>query len=136
VDYAPPAVYTADYGLPAAYAPPVGGTGSVTLAPVSPSVIEYAHGRYELRGDGVTTPYTWVWVPNPPPAPPPAPPPPAAPPAAAPPAEPPPVSDAAPPRPRDRLYRWTDERGVAHWTNRPDAVPSEYRTPAPPDARQ
>src|SRR5262245_59025954 len=38
-------------------------------------------GRYELRGDGVTTPYVWAWIPNPPPPPPPAAPPPAEPPA-------------------------------------------------------
>ena len=44
---------------------------------VYPTVIYYAHGRYELRGDGIQTPYQWVWIPNPPPPPPP----PAAPPA-------------------------------------------------------
>lgn len=38
--------------------------------PPLPTVIQYPHGRYELRGDGVTTAYQWVWVPNPPPAPP------------------------------------------------------------------
>jgi hypothetical protein len=50
-----------------AYAPP----------PTHPTVINYPHGRYELRGDGIQTPYQWVWIPNPPPPPPP----PAAPPA-------------------------------------------------------
>src|SRR5262249_54988627 len=25
-------------------------------------VVQYPHGRYELRGDGVTTAYQWVWV--------------------------------------------------------------------------
>ena len=40
-----------------------------------PTVINYPHGRYELRGDGVSTAYQWVWIPNPPP-PPAAPPPP------------------------------------------------------------
>src|SRR2546427_5342754 len=34
--------------------------------PPMPSVVEYPHGRYELRGDGVTAPYAWVWIPNPP----------------------------------------------------------------------
>jgi hypothetical protein len=34
----------------------------------------YPHGRYVLRGDGITVAYRWVWVPNPPPSPPPAPP--------------------------------------------------------------
>jgi len=42
-----------------------------------PTVINYPHGRYELRGDGIQTPFQWVWIPNPPPPPPP----PAAPPA-------------------------------------------------------
>jgi hypothetical protein len=41
--------------------------------PVYPTVVQYPHGRYELRGDGVTTLYQWVWLPNPPPPPPPPP---------------------------------------------------------------
>ncbi|MFQ5792614.1 MAG: hypothetical protein ACE5JI_19250 [Acidobacteriota bacterium] len=41
------------------------------VPPPQPSVIYYPHGRYELRGDGVTTAYQWVWIPNPPPPPPP-----------------------------------------------------------------
>jgi len=49
-----------------------------TPAPVPrySNVVRYPHGRYELRGDGVTTAYQWVWIPNPPPPPaaPPAPP--------------------------------------------------------------
>src|SRR2546428_13029657 len=53
-------------------------------APPYPTVVQYPHGRYELRGDGIQMPYQWVWIPNPPlpppppaaaPAPPPAPPP-------------------------------------------------------------
>jgi hypothetical protein len=52
------------------YAPP--SVAYFTPPPTS-TVIQYPHGRYELRGDGVTTPYMWVWIPNPPP-PPPAPP--------------------------------------------------------------
>ena len=35
-----------------------------------PTVVQYSHGRYELRGDGFQTPYQWVWIPNPPPPPP------------------------------------------------------------------
>jgi hypothetical protein len=27
-------------------------------------VVHYAHGRHELRGDGVSVPYAWVWIPN------------------------------------------------------------------------
>ncbi|PYM89799.1 MAG: hypothetical protein DME04_25165 [Candidatus Rokuibacteriota bacterium] len=34
------------------------------------TVVEYPHGRYELRGDGIKTPYQWVWIPKPPPPPP------------------------------------------------------------------
>jgi len=36
-----------------------------------PTVVQYPHGRYELRGDGITVAYHWVWIPNPPPPPPP-----------------------------------------------------------------
>jgi len=49
-----------------------------TPAPAPPprysNVVRYPHGRYELRGDGINTPYQWVWIPNPPPPPPAAPP--------------------------------------------------------------
>ena len=57
------------------YASPPAITTSPAVAPPSGTVVQYAHGRYELRGDGVAVPYTWVWVPNlpPPPPPPPAP---------------------------------------------------------------
>jgi len=48
------------------YAPP-----AYTPPPTYPTVVQYAHGRYELRGDGIQTPYQWVWIPNPPPPPPP-----------------------------------------------------------------
>jgi hypothetical protein len=60
----PPAVYTAP---PAVYA----------AAPAPPAIrreVVYAHGRHVLLGDGVTTTYQWVWVPNPPAGPPPPPP--------------------------------------------------------------
>jgi hypothetical protein len=58
---------------------------SAPPAPATPAVqreVIYPHGRHVLYGDGVTTAYRWVWVPNPPPPPPPAltPPPAAAPP--------------------------------------------------------
>jgi hypothetical protein len=58
-------------------APPHSGPvhGQSAPAPPAPRVVEYPTGRYELRGDGISTPYTWVWIPNPPPAPPPPPPP-------------------------------------------------------------
>jgi len=62
---APPAVIAPIYAFPAPVviaAPPP--------PPAAPTVVEYPHGRYELRGDGIRVPYTWVWIPNPPPAPP------------------------------------------------------------------
>ena len=52
---APPAYYA-----PApAYAPPP--------APAIQREVVYPHGRHMLYGDGVTTAYQWVWVPNAPP---------------------------------------------------------------------
>jgi hypothetical protein len=72
-------------------------------------VVEYPTGRYELRGDGVAVPHVWVWVPKPPPGPPDA-------------------GPAAADRPARQLYRWTDEEGAEHWTDRRDAVPPRYRT--------
>ena len=61
--YSYPTVYTAVpvYAVPA----------QVLAVPAAPAVVQYPHGRYELRGDGVTTLYFWVWIPNPPPPPPP-----------------------------------------------------------------
>jgi outer membrane lipoprotein SlyB len=64
------------------------------VVPATPTAVVYPTGRYELRGDGITTPYQWVWIPTPPPPPPP-PPAPAAPPPP-PPAPPPPPSPAPP----------------------------------------
>jgi hypothetical protein len=48
------------------------------VAPRPAPTVDYPHGRFELRGDGVRTAYHWVWVPKvpPPPPPPPAPDPP------------------------------------------------------------
>ena len=58
--YAPPPVYTA----PPIYVPVVGplASNSMPAAPARPSVIEYPEGRYEFRGDGVSTPYHWVCI--------------------------------------------------------------------------
>ncbi|MCI0548659.1 MAG: hypothetical protein L0027_15410 [Candidatus Rokubacteria bacterium] len=115
--YAPPVYYEGSstynvfYSPPASYAPPV------SYAPAAPRVVEFPTGRYELHGDGFSSPYTWVWVPNPPPAPPTAPPSSAPVPEAAP----------APQRAPSQLYRWMDAEGVMHWTDRLDAVPPQYR---------
>ena len=53
------------YAYPPVYAVP----SQVVVTAPTPTVVRYPHGRYELRGDGVTTPYFWVWIPNPPPPP-------------------------------------------------------------------
>ena len=127
--YAPPLVYGsplaydsvaydpyASYTPPVSYGPNMGG--AIALAPSPPpslpTVVEFPTGRYELRGDGMATPYTWVWIPNPPSAPPTQAPDPGDPPASS----------------HRQLYRWTDEAGVAHWTDRGDAVPEQYRAQA------
>ncbi len=100
--------------------------------PPPPWVIEYPHGRYELRGDGITTPYTWAWIPKPPP-PPPAPP---ETPGTVPPAAPsdvpadPSSTEQRPAAHRAEIYRWTDEQGVRTWTDRLDKVPERYRAQA------
>ena len=70
---APAAHYPATYYPARAYASYP--AGYVTTAPAAspgwtgPRVVQYAHGRYELRGDGATVPWAWVWIPNAPPAP-------------------------------------------------------------------
>jgi hypothetical protein len=118
--YAPPV----SYAPPATYAPPAGGT--ISVAPSPPpmqTVVEYPNGRYELRGDGVTTPYKWFWIPNPPPAPP------SAPPSSAPPAGAPTPGDP-PSGPHSKLYRWLDSEGTVHLTDSLDSVPKQYRAQA------
>ncbi len=116
----PPVVYPPP---PVVYAPPPGAYYAAPAVapapPPMPTVIQYPHGRYELRGDGVTTPYTWVWIPNPPPPPPPP---------ATPPAE--PHSMPAPAPAPGQIYSWTDAQGVTTWTNRVDKTPDGARAPA------
>ncbi len=124
--YYPPAYYdpAMSYGAPARYSAPPSGTVAVApappQAPPTPNVVQFETGRYELRGDGVSTPYTWVWIPNPPTTPPPAAP-------TAPPVGPSSGSGQVPPR-AGQLFRWTDARGVVYWTDRLDAVPEQYRS--------
>ena len=127
----PPGFYgTPDYGvydLPDPYAAPVVyGQPAITAAvapapPPAPSVVEYSTGRYELRGDGMSVPYTWVWIPNAPPPPPSAPPATAQAQSSARPAD-----DARPAKQR-QLYRWTDDQDVVYWTDNPESVPDQYR---------
>ena len=47
--------------LPAA-SPPTTTTVVVT-SPAGQRVVNYPSGRYELYGDGMNTPYYWVWIP-------------------------------------------------------------------------
>lgn len=62
--YAPaPAVYAP---APAVLAPAlaVAAPRPAPSAAMTPTEVVYAHGRYVLRGDGVTVPYQWVWIAN------------------------------------------------------------------------
>jgi len=130
LSYGPPSYYGSPsyydpslvYAPPAMYGPPTGGTVSVAPPPPMPSVIEYPTGRYELRGDGITAPYRWVWIPNPPLAPPAD-----APPAGAPGSPAPPASRDPGPVRHATLYRWTDGQGIVHLTDRRDTLPDRHR---------
>jgi hypothetical protein len=132
VYYPPPEYYAPQYYDPASYAAPVSyapaPSQTVSVAPQrpQPDVVQFATGRYELRGDGVSTPYTWVWIPNPPTAPPPAAP--TAAPSEAPPATGPSSKKPQPATRAGQLYRWVDAQGVVYWTDRLDAVPEQYRS--------
>jgi Domain of unknown function (DUF4124) len=125
VVYSPPPVYIAPqfvYQTPppaAAYYPSVPPAPS---APPGQRTVEFPTGHYELRGDGAATPYTWVWIPNPPSAPPGPPPAPTAPPAPGG-----PTSRQAPPAPAPTIYRWTDDNGVTTITDDVNKVPDRYR---------
>jgi hypothetical protein len=131
IAYAPPPAYAVPpaYGPAPAYGstPPVPFSTTTFGSQPRPGVIEYPTGRYELRGDGISTPHTWVWIPNPPPPPESAP--------AGPtgmrgaPSSPSVASEAPSPR-RPQLYRWVDEQGVVHLTDNPESVPPQYRKPA------
>jgi hypothetical protein len=61
--YPPPYYY---YGPPEVYVAPPPPAATPAPALVQREVV-FAHGRYILRGDGVTEAYQWIWVPNPPP---------------------------------------------------------------------
>jgi hypothetical protein len=105
---------------------PIAAIAAPTALP-TPTLIDFSTGWYQLRGDGVTTPYTWVWIPKPPGAPaarvepsPPAP----DPALAGPPAG--PGSREA----RGPAYHWTDSGGVTTWTNRLDRIPRRFRDQA------
>jgi hypothetical protein len=116
--YAPPPVMylpPAESASPAAYGPAANAYAPPPPAPTgpppppTPRTVEFGSGHYELRGDGVNSPYVWVWVPNPPTAPPP--------------------SSSAPSK-APTIYRWTDERGVTTWTDDLQKVPVRFRAQA------
>ena len=115
--YAPPVTYvtyvpyeTVPMYEPApAYSPP-----SMELGlPPMPSVIPYPDGRYVLMGDGLTSAYRWVWIPNPPSAPPEK--------------SPAPIAPGPAASRGGALYRWVDDQDVVHYTQGWDAVPERYR---------
>ena len=69
----PAGYYPAPYYPARAYAayPATYAAAAPTTSPgwTGPRVVQYAHGRHELRGDGVTVPWVWVWIPSVEPAP-------------------------------------------------------------------
>jgi hypothetical protein len=78
---APPPVVYSSAPVVAASTPGVYASAPTTYATPSPRrvlverEVVHPHGRYVLRGDGVTVAYQWIWVPNPPAGAPPPPPP-------------------------------------------------------------
>jgi hypothetical protein len=108
------------------YYPEVGAEESpeVDAAPEVQREVVFSTGKYVLQSDGGDA-YRWVWIPAVPDAPPVA-----APPLVSPA---PSVADPAPSAPPQRIYHWTDEHGVAYWTNNAETVPAKYRSPANSD---
>jgi len=99
----------------------------VDPAPEIQREVVFSTGRYVLQSDGGDS-YRWVWIPAVPEAPPVA-----VSPAVSPVPSAPIVADPVPASPRQRIYHWTDERGVATWTNNLEAVPAKYRSPGNSD---
>jgi hypothetical protein len=96
----------------------------VDPAPEVQREVVFSTGKYVLQSDGGDL-YRWVWIPAVPEAPPMA-----ASPAVSPVPSAPIVVDPVPSGPPQRIYHWTDEHGVANWTNNAEAVPAKYRSPA------
>ena len=119
--YGTPAYDSSGLSTPPIYVPVVVPSAGTEPTALARPAIEYPGGRYELRGDGVTIPYNWVWIPNPP----------ADPPAPAPPLTASGSGDQSSAR-RSKLYRWIDEQGVVHMTNNAEAVPEPFRKQAKP----
>ena len=123
-----PFIQTYYYPYPVYY-PEAGAQESPWVDPV-PEVqreVVFSTGKYVLQSDGGDL-YRWVWIPAVPEAPPVA-----ASPAVSPVPSAPIVADPVPPGPPQRIYHWTDEHGVAYWTNNAEAVPAKYRSPANSD---
>ena len=103
---------------PIVLAPPSMVTASPIALPApatlpTATLVDHPDGWYQLRGDGATTPYQWVWIPKPP-----------GPPASR--VESTPVARDA----RGPAYQWTDDRGVTTWTNKLERVPKRFRDQA------
>jgi len=114
---AAPTVYSVNLYNPAspraavpAFEPPPVSMGSYGSS--ASGVVEYPGGRYVLRGDGMSSPYAWVWIPNPPGGPPGT-----------------PAAEMGPAR-YGQVYHWIDSEGVMHVTDRWEAVPQLYRQQA------
>ena len=115
VYYAPPPVVypsPAAYGPGPAYAAPPAPTSAPPqeIEPLQREVV-FPSGRSVLRGDGINTPYTWVWIPNPP-------------------TSPPPGTPSSSRNVERSAYTWTDADGVTTWTDRLSNVPPEHRATA------
>ena len=119
----PPALPMVVAASPVLYAPPPMWAPSAAVALPAPAtlptatLVEHPSGWYQLRGDGATTPYTWVWIPKPPASP-------------ASPSEPAQLADSNVRDRRGEAYHWTDDRGVTTWTNRLEKVPKRFRDQA------
>ena len=111
------------------YYPEVGAEKSpwVASAPEVQREVVFSTGKYVLQSDGGDS-YRWVWIPAVPEAPPVA-----ASPLASPMPSAPIVADPVPSPAHQRIYHWTDEHGVAYWTNNSEAVPAKYRSQANSD---
>ena len=76
----PPVVYSSPPAVVASAGPVYASAPVTASAPSAPrvlverEVVVHPHGRYVLRGDGVTVAYQWIWVPSPPAGAPPPPP--------------------------------------------------------------
>ena len=99
----------------------------VDPAPEVQREVVFSTGKYVLQSDGGDS-YRWVWIPAVPEAPPVA-----TSPLASPMPSAPIVADPVPSAPPQRVYHWTDEHGVAYWTNNSEAVPAKYRGSASSD---